>query len=76
MVSMLHAFYFIERAADELQANETGGHLSVDAVWPRIQDPPETTFYISGPPPMLKAISQDLRGRSIRAEAIRIDAWE
>ena len=73
---MLYAFYFIEREASELQPNETAGRLSVSALWPQIQSPSEATYYISGPPPMLKAIAQDLRGRGVRADAIRIDAWE
>ena len=73
---MLCAFYFIESVAGELQPNELAGRLSASALWPRIQNPSEATYYISGPPPMLKAISQDLRDRDIRTDAIRIDAWE
>ena len=76
MTAMLHTFFFIESAADELQPNETAGRLSVAGVWPQIQDPPAATWYLSGPPAMLKAISQDLHGRGVRADAIRIDAWE
>ena len=33
-------------------------------------------YYISGPPPMLQTIGQDLRARNISPEAIHIDAWE
>jgi ferredoxin-NADP reductase len=74
--SVLHTFYFIESKVGELQPNETSGRLSAAAIWPQIQDPLQATFYLSGPPAMLKAISLDLRGRGIRADAIRIDAWE
>ena len=38
--------------------------------------PFETSYYISGPPPMLRASAQDLRARNIAPEAIHIDAWE
>lgn len=76
MTAMLHAYYFIESEADELLPHEAAGRLSVDAMWPRIQNPSEATYYISGPPRMLKTITHDLRGRGIRADAIRIDAWE
>ena len=52
------------------------GKVSVEAVWPRVGRPFDTMYYISGPPPMLKTIGQDLRARNIAPEAIHIDAWE
>ena len=72
---LLRAFYFIESETDELLPGESAGRLSASAIWPQIKKPSETTYYISGPPPMLKAISQDLQGRGIRADAVRVDAW-
>jgi ferredoxin-NADP reductase len=75
ITAILHAFYFIESEAGELQPHEATGRLSVDAIWPRISNPSEAIYYISGPPLMLKTITQDLRGQGIRADAIRIDAW-
>jgi ferredoxin-NADP reductase len=45
-------------------------------VWPHIGRPFETQYYISGPPPMLRSIGDDLRARDISPEAIHIDAWE
>lgn len=53
-----------------------GGRVSVDAVWPRLRGPADAAYYISGPPPMLKDIGEDLRARNISPEAIHIDAWE
>jgi ferredoxin-NADP reductase len=52
------------------------GRVSVAAVWPRLRCPFDTAYYISGPPPMLRTIGQDLRARKIPPEAIHIDAWE
>lgn len=52
------------------------GRLSVDAVWPRIAAPQTADFYISGPPPMLRGLTSDLRARGVAPEAIHIDAWE
>ena len=52
------------------------GRVSVDAVWPRLARPLGTQFYISGPPPMLRSIGDDLRVRNVPPEAIHIDAWE
>jgi ferredoxin-NADP reductase len=76
MTALLQAWYFIEGEAGDLAPREAAGRLSVDALWPRIQNPFGATCYLSGPPQMLKAVMQDLLGRGIRAEAIRIDAWE
>jgi ferredoxin-NADP reductase len=74
--SSLQTFYFIERDAGVVQSNEIIGRLSMTAMWPRIQTPMQARFYLSGPPIMIKVLSQDLRDRGVRAEAIRIDAWE
>lgn len=76
MTKRLHAFYFIESETGELQPHEAAGRLSVDAIWPWVPNPSEAIYYVSGPPPMLKTITQDLRSQGIRADAIRIDAWE
>jgi ferredoxin-NADP reductase len=76
LVPTLRTFYFIEDEPGELLPGESAGRVSASAVWPQIQNPSEATYYLSGPPPMLKAISQDLQGRGIRADAIRTDAWE
>jgi ferredoxin-NADP reductase len=79
-VPSLDVAYFVEDLvrggdADDLGA-VTSGRVSVDAVWPRLRRPLDATYYISGPPPMLRGISEDLRARNISPEAIHIDAWE
>ena len=78
MVSQLQPFYFVDQGADGGPAarSETVGRLSVSAMWSRIENPLAATYYISGPPLMLKAIARDLSESGIRADAIRIDAWE
>jgi ferredoxin-NADP reductase len=79
-VPSLDVAYFVEDAVHDgdegRPAAVTPGRVSVDAVWPRLRRPSDTTYYISGPPPMLKSIGQDLRARNISPEAIHIDAWE
>jgi ferredoxin-NADP reductase len=71
--------YFVEHDSDppalERRVRPTVGRVSVEAVWPRISRPFETTYYISGPPPMLRTIGEDLGARNISREAIHIDAW-
>jgi ferredoxin-NADP reductase len=52
------------------------GQLSVDRAWPAIAALRAPVFYLSGPPPMLAALTDQLRGRGVPAEDIRTDAWE
>ena len=74
----LDVSYFVERDDPliEGRVRSTPGRVSVEAVWPRLGRPFDASFYISGPPPMLRTIGQDLRARNISPEAIHIDAWE
>jgi ferredoxin-NADP reductase len=53
-----------------------GQPLSPESVWRFLREPSATHYYISGPPLMLRAIGDGLRGRGIASEAIHIDAWE
>lgn len=52
------------------------GILSAALVWDRLRDPARAVFYLSGPPVMIKALTQQLRERGVAADRIRIDAWE
>ena len=77
-VPSLQVSYFVEDAVgpgggDARAVN--AGRVSVDAIWPRLRRPLESEYYISGPPPMLRGIGQELRARNIAGEAIHIDAW-
>lgn len=70
----LSVLYFAEDARDA--AGCIPGRVSVHPVWERLRDPLSATFYISGPPAMLKGVAADLRARDVAPENIRIDAWE
>ncbi len=59
-----------------LVCEQSHGRLQVDAAWPTIARLEHPAFYLSGPPPMLDALSGQLRGRGVSSEAIRTDAWE
>lgn len=80
--SFLHVSYFIEtceghdESINEAKRLEYTGRLSVDAIWPQIQNPRDTTFYISGPPVMVRDISRDLHNLGINPGSIKVDAWE
>ena len=72
----LDVSYFVEQDSGTDGAGFIPGRVSVAAVWPRVRRPFDTFYYISGPPPMLQGIGDDLRARNISPEAIHIDAWE
>jgi ferredoxin-NADP reductase len=83
-VPSLQVSYFVEQPAfaeatagkDVSASGMNRGRVSVDAVWPRLRRPLDASYYISGPPLMLRGIAQDLRARDISPESIHIDAWE
>jgi ferredoxin-NADP reductase len=71
----LHVSYFVEDGGGDPHAL-LPGRVSVAAVWPRLRRPFDSSYYISGPPSMLRSIRDDLRARDISPESIHIDAWE
>jgi ferredoxin-NADP reductase len=77
-VTQLNPYFFVEeqRGGTSAARPEIPGRLSVAKIWPYIEQPLAATYYLSGPPPMLKAISRDLADQGVRAGAIRVDAWE
>ena len=83
IIPQFQGFYFVEEPSEgtfppgEAESGEEMiGILSVAALWPKIIAPERAIHYLSGPPSMLKAISQDLRHRGVGPESIRIDSWE
>jgi ferredoxin-NADP reductase len=62
--------------ACSLVCEETDGRMEVAAAWPAIEELDDPTFYLSGPPPMLTALTAQLRRYGVSMEAIRTDAWE
>jgi ferredoxin-NADP reductase len=72
----LDVSYFIEQDGGSSADGSIPGRVSVEAVWPRLCRPFDRSYYISGPPPMLQSIGDDLRSRNVPPESIHIDAWE
>ena len=62
--------------ACRLVAESSDGVLGVDAAWAAIQTLRDPAFYLSGPPAMLAALTEQLLGRGVSEAAIRTDAWE
>jgi ferredoxin-NADP reductase len=54
----------------------TQGRLEVDRAWSAIASLRDPVFYLSGPPPMLDALTRQLLGHDVPAERIKTDAWE
>jgi ferredoxin-NADP reductase len=59
-----------------LVCEETQGRLEVGAAWSSIAPLRDPVFYLSGPPPMLAALTVQLGSRDVPSERIRTDAWE
>jgi ferredoxin-NADP reductase len=59
-----------------LVCEETDGRLQVDAASPAIATLHAPVFYLSGPPEMLQALTEQLRGHEVLIEDVRTDAWE
>jgi len=74
----LRPWYFVEEG--HFDPSLTGptilGKLSVKEIWGQIDGPFASTFYLSGPPDMIKTLSYDLKDRDVDKDAIRVDAWE
>jgi ferredoxin-NADP reductase len=80
-VPQFQSVFFIESESDEPgessgPRDEFLGVLSLETIWSKVINPLQATFFLSGPPAMLKGISRELIGQGISTDAIRIDAWE
>jgi ferredoxin-NADP reductase len=81
-VPTFHVFYFIEDDTNEDMPSQDPirppkrGRLSAATLWNDIRDPRDAVFYLSGPPLMLKTLSEELRHLGIHEGKIKIDAWE
>jgi ferredoxin-NADP reductase len=59
-----------------LVCEATDGRLSAASAWPVVRTLDDPAFYLSGPPQMLAALSEQLRGRGVPEVNLRNDAWE
>ncbi|HUI90539.1 MAG TPA: FAD-dependent oxidoreductase [Anaerolineales bacterium] len=56
--------------------NGMHGRINVDIVWQSLPAPLSIAYYLSGPPVMLKTLSEALIDRGVSLDQIAIDAWE
>ncbi|MGB9700290.1 MAG: ferredoxin--NADP reductase [Thermodesulfobacteriota bacterium] len=82
-VPKLTVYTFVEASAESMGKNsispyfhEFPGLISLEIVWDEIKILKKATFYLSGPPGMLKALSKQLLQKGIQPEYIRIDGWD
>ena len=87
LIPRLKTFYFIETQETQetqqtlltpqtQQTHIIPGCLSIESIWSQLQNPQEITYYIAGPPAMIKALTDNLLKRNISPEMIKVDAWE
>lgn len=69
----LHPYFLIEEGE---APSYISGRINLDQVWQTLPDPKAMTYYLSGPPSMLKTLSIALTERGIPATRILTDAWE
>jgi ferredoxin-NADP reductase len=69
------AFYFLE-SLEHKSLNELPGQISIASIWRHIPDPVNSSFYVSGPPAMIRSLSTQLRDMGVNGQSIHIDAWE
>src|SRR4030042_1549942 len=89
-ITKLKTFYFIETMQSENKAQQTqltqltqqtlitceiAGCLSLEAIWNHLENPREATYYIAGPPAMIKALTENLLKKDIAPEMTKVDAW-
>ena len=87
-ITKLKTFYFIENVQSETITQQTQGTqqtqqthiipgcLSLEAIWNQLENPREATYYIAGPPAMIRALTGNLLKKGVTPEMIKVDAWE
>jgi ferredoxin-NADP reductase len=70
----LQVYYFAEQLAAGTDC--TPGRIDLERVWSSFSDPSKLTYYIAGPPVMLKIFTEGLLQRGVKRDKIVIDAWE
>jgi toluene monooxygenase electron transfer component len=70
---LIRALYFLEHTSD---TSAVPGRVAVGPVWPELDRPLETSYFIAGPPLMITALESELRSRGVPSDAIHVDAWE
>jgi len=69
----LHAYFLSEQSVEGMDC--LPGRIEVATIWKWVPDPLTVSFYISGPPEMLNAVSDGLIQRGVAPNKLFKDAW-
>jgi ferredoxin-NADP reductase len=72
--SYLHVLYLVEQ--DSNGTDYIPGRIDLDLVWKSLPYPLAVTYYLAGPPEMLRTLTKGLAVRGMRQDQVIIDAWE
>lgn len=72
--SQLHAHYMVEQGSHG--TDYIPGRTNLDLVWRFLPDPLAVTYFLAGPPEMLRSLTEGLAARGIRKNQVIVDQWE
>lgn len=70
----LHPFYMVEQSSNGTDI--LSGRINLDLIWKSIPDPLTVTYYLAGPPEMLRILKLELFQRKVSPNCIITDEWE
>jgi ferredoxin-NADP reductase len=70
----LHALFFAEQLNSD--ADCLSGRIDLNVIWNKLSNPMTATYYLAGPPEMLRFFTQGLSQRGVAFDQILVDAWE
>lgn len=68
--------HFLSEQADSADDNLLRGRLEIERIWTLLNEPAIFTYYLAGPPAMIRILGEGLRAKGVEACRIVIDAWE
>jgi ferredoxin-NADP reductase len=74
-VNTLSVWYFVEEGEQAEDEQVLLGRINLQSILPRVHNPQNSDFYLSGPPAMLNKMSSELIEKAIPSENIKTDAW-
>ena len=69
-------FQLLAETAQDLSSNLTIGRIATEVFWSHLKDHDSLKYYLSGPPQMIKNLSEQLAQKGIDRSKIMIDAWD
>lgn len=67
---------FVENPGDSPDPALRVGRLDISTIWELVENPASAIYYLSGPPPMIRAFREQLHSRGVTPADVRVDDWE